>query len=75
MKLATFAAPGGSVRAGEVVDDAVRAFPADLTVTAVLAGAAPDLSGESWPLPEVTLLADRVRIAIDQLGEIEHSVA
>ncbi len=57
MKLATFKPPDGPPRAGEVVDDEVRAFDGELTVRDVLAGAEPRRGEESWALGEVTLLA------------------
>jgi acylpyruvate hydrolase len=57
LKLATFQTPDGSVRAGEVQDDEIRGFHPEVTVTDVLAGAAPRFHSDSWPLSEVTLLA------------------
>ncbi|HWD65038.1 MAG TPA: fumarylacetoacetate hydrolase family protein [Solirubrobacteraceae bacterium] len=57
MKLATFLAPDGATRAGEVVDQEVRALAPELTVRAVLAGQEPRHSGETWPLAQIELLA------------------
>ena len=59
MKLATFTVPDhDQPLAGEVVDARVQAFAGQTTVTDVLAGAAaPQPSGNSWSLDEVTLLA------------------
>lgn len=57
MKLVTFRSPEGSIRAGEVVGEEIRAFAAELTVLDVLRGAAPRFHTERWPLHEVMLLA------------------
>jgi 2-keto-4-pentenoate hydratase/2-oxohepta-3-ene-1,7-dioic acid hydratase in catechol pathway len=58
MKLATFLAHDQDrPLAGEVVDDRVHAFPDNLSVTDVLAGARPERSGISWALDQVQLLA------------------
>ena len=58
MKLATFLAHDQDrPLAGEVVDDRVHAFPDDLSVIDVLAGARPEHSGISWALDQVQLLA------------------
>jgi acylpyruvate hydrolase len=57
VKLATFRAPDGSVRAGQVVDEEVHAFAPGLRVVEVLAGSDPRVLSDSWPLGEVTLLA------------------
>lgn len=59
MKLATFIAAGSQApRAGEVEDEHVHAFAAEVSVQEILGGRArPERSGESWPLPDVELLA------------------
>jgi 2-keto-4-pentenoate hydratase/2-oxohepta-3-ene-1,7-dioic acid hydratase in catechol pathway len=58
LKLATFKAPDGTVRAGEVTAAGeVRPFDPELTVTDVLGGASPRFDTDDWPLEEVTLLA------------------
>jgi acylpyruvate hydrolase len=57
MKLATFQPPDGAPRAGQVVDDQVLAFDAELTVRDVLAGAKPRTGAGAWSTSEVTLLA------------------
>jgi len=57
VKLATFLAPDGSTRAGEVAGEEVRAFAGSTTVRDVLAGETPSAGGERWPLEQVTLLA------------------
>ncbi|HET9104752.1 MAG TPA: fumarylacetoacetate hydrolase family protein [Solirubrobacteraceae bacterium] len=59
MKLATFTLPGQPTpRAGEVLDEQVHAFAPGVTVAGVLGKRdAPERTGESWPLSEVTLLA------------------
>jgi 2-keto-4-pentenoate hydratase/2-oxohepta-3-ene-1,7-dioic acid hydratase in catechol pathway len=57
LKLATFQAPDGQVRAGEVVDGEVRAFAPGFTVLDVLAGGSPPFTDESWRLEDVTLAA------------------
>lgn len=58
MKLATFLAPGAAVAvAGTVQDGRLHAFEHELGVRDVLSGESPELSGDSWSLDEVTLLA------------------
>jgi 2-keto-4-pentenoate hydratase/2-oxohepta-3-ene-1,7-dioic acid hydratase in catechol pathway len=57
LKLATFQAPDGAVRAGKVHDDHIHAFPPELTVAGVLAGAEARPGDDAWQLDEVTLLA------------------
>jgi acylpyruvate hydrolase len=58
VKLATFTAPGQErPLAGEVQGDQVTAFAGELRVVDLLAGAAPRLGDQSWPLPDVTLLS------------------
>jgi 2-keto-4-pentenoate hydratase/2-oxohepta-3-ene-1,7-dioic acid hydratase in catechol pathway len=57
VKLVTFLAPDGSVRAGQVIDEEVHAFASGFTVVDVLAGADPRVHADSWPLAEVTQLA------------------
>jgi acylpyruvate hydrolase len=57
LKLVTFQSPEGTVRAGETVEEQIRAFAAEQSVVDVLAGAAPRSSGEAWALSDVTLLA------------------
>lgn len=59
MKLATFAVSGsGPPRAGAVEGESVQAFADEVSVTDVLAGAAaPETTGEAWPLSDVELLA------------------
>jgi 2-keto-4-pentenoate hydratase/2-oxohepta-3-ene-1,7-dioic acid hydratase in catechol pathway len=56
VKLATFRAPDGRTRAGEVVGEEVRALTSDLTVRDVLAGAEVRHADHGWPLAEVELL-------------------
>jgi 2-keto-4-pentenoate hydratase/2-oxohepta-3-ene-1,7-dioic acid hydratase in catechol pathway len=57
VRLTTFRAPDGSVRAGQVVDEEVRAFASGLSVVDVLAGADPRVLTDAWALEEVRLLA------------------
>jgi acylpyruvate hydrolase len=59
VKLATFLAPGRDIPvAGEIEHEQAHAFASGTTVQAVLAGrAAPERTGESWPLDQVALLA------------------
>src|SRR5205085_1129748 len=58
-KLATFRVPGrGEPLAGEVLDDRVVAFRDGVSIVDALARpGARELANESWPLPEVELLA------------------
>jgi acylpyruvate hydrolase len=59
MKLARFLAPEESApRSGLVQDDQVAAFgDGEALLAALQSAAAPETTGESWPLSEVTLLA------------------
>jgi acylpyruvate hydrolase len=59
VKLATFLAPGRDTPlAGEIEHEQAHAFASGATVQAVLAGRdAPERTGDSWPLDQVTLLA------------------
>jgi 2-keto-4-pentenoate hydratase/2-oxohepta-3-ene-1,7-dioic acid hydratase in catechol pathway len=58
MRLVTFDVPGhDGPLAGQVVDGRVEAFADGLRAVDVLAGEAVRVSGESWPLEDVTLLA------------------
>lgn len=81
MKLATFSVPGRDQPLSGLVDDArVTAFGGPDGVRSVLEGhLAPDASGESWALEDVTLLAPMPQprtiyaAGLNYLGHVEES--